>query len=252
MSNLKTQGLVYLTPASQLRTVRTPRAALLIDYRGGSVTMLADKTMQTWLTCVNDQHPIRSEESTTDAIVAEFVRRGWLVAVSKVPGPHVVVQVSDTEVSWGTKEVPARLAPAGPAPWPWRLAAVPAVAFVLAVGQCGDRQQQFARLHTLTRLGARLPIATSLEIRRSVRAVRWAARLIPARVACLEESVAAIVLLAATGRRATWCHGIATDPVRLHAWLADRDGRAVEEPADTDQYTLITPAQIKGREGANL
>jgi hypothetical protein len=242
MTTINTDALVYLAPAPQLRTARTPRAALLIDYRGGSVTMLADKTMQTWLTCLDDQHPIRSEKSTTDVIVADFVRRGWLVAVSTVPEQHTVVQVGDTDVSWGTKEVPARLAPAGWAPWSWRLAALPAVAFVLAVRQCGDLQQQFARLHTLTRLGARLPMATSLEIRRSVRAVRWAARLVPARVACLEESVAAIVLLAAAGRRATWCHGIATDPVRLHAWLADRDGRAVEEPADTDQYTLITPA----------
>ncbi|MBN9739479.1 MULTISPECIES: lasso peptide biosynthesis B2 protein [unclassified Pseudonocardia] len=39
------------------------------------------------------------------------------------------------------------------------------------------------------------------------------------RTACLEETVAAMLALAVNGRRAGWCHGIAADPIRLHAWL---------------------------------
>ncbi|MGH3905753.1 MAG: lasso peptide biosynthesis B2 protein [Pseudonocardiaceae bacterium] len=44
-------------------------------------------------------------------------------------------------------------------------------------------------------------------------------------------------MLAAAGRRAEWRHGVATDPVRLHAWIADHTGAPVEEPADTALYT---------------
>ncbi|WP_198663522.1 lasso peptide biosynthesis B2 protein [Jiangella endophytica] len=62
---------------------------------------------------------------------------------------------------------------------------------------------------------------------------------VPARVACLEESVAANLLLAAAGRRGCWTHGAATDPLRFHAWLADGEGRPVEEPPDTELYTPI-------------
>lgn len=57
------------------------------------------------------------------------------------------------------------------------------------------------------------------------------------RWACLEESTAAAVLLAISGRRAEWRHGVATDPIRLHAWIADPEGQPVEEPADTALYT---------------
>ncbi|MFP3114598.1 lasso peptide biosynthesis B2 protein [Streptomyces sp. Iso 434] len=64
------------------------------------------------------------------------------------------------------------------------------------------------------------------------------ARLLPARWACLEESVTAALALAVAGRGAHWRHGVATDPVRLHAWLASPDGTPVEEPPSTGAYTI--------------
>ncbi|MGX2994356.1 lasso peptide biosynthesis B2 protein [Streptomyces sp. JNUCC 64] len=71
----------------------------------------------------------------------------------------------------------------------------------------------------------------------AVRAVRWAAWVMPMRWACLEDSVAAALLLAVTRRRAEWRHGVATDPVRLHAWITGPDGEPVEESADIAFYT---------------
>ncbi|MFF7008310.1 lasso peptide biosynthesis protein [Streptomyces fimicarius] len=34
-----------------------------------------------------------------------------------------------------------------------------------------------------------------------------------------------------------WCHGIAADPVRLHAWVQTVDGASVAEPPSTLAYT---------------
>ncbi len=58
---------------------------------------------------------------------------------------------------------------------------------------------------------------------------------LPFRVACLEEIAAAMLVLALTGRRAGWCHGVAADPIRLHAWIT-LDGQPVAEPANTARY----------------
>ncbi|GAB3165195.1 hypothetical protein GCM10027059_22530 [Myceligenerans halotolerans] len=68
--------------------------------------------------------------------------------------------------------------------------------------------------------------------------MRAAARWAPGRVACLEESVAAVVMLATRGHSVTWCHGVATDPYALHAWI-QCDGQPVAEPASTSQYTIL-------------
>jgi hypothetical protein len=65
--------------------------------------------------------------------------------------------------------------------------------------------------------------------------VRNVASVLPFRVACLEETAAAMLVLALTGRRAGWCHGVAADPIRLHAWIT-LDGQPVAEPASTARY----------------
>ena len=67
-----------------------------------------------------------------------------------------------------------------------------------------------------------------------------------ARVACLEESSAACLLPAIGGRGNAWCHGIAADPVRLHAWICDEHGHPVDEPGHTDQYTRLNAPNPTG------
>lgn len=58
------------------------------------------------------------------------------------------------------------------------------------------------------------------------------------RVACLEESVAAALALTLLGRRVRWCHGVITDPIRLHAWI-EVEGRPVAEPDSTQRCTAL-------------
>jgi hypothetical protein len=69
-------------------------------------------------------------------------------------------------------------------------------------------------------------------------AVRRVGRRIPAKVACFEESTSAAVALALSGRHTSWRHGIASDPVRMHAWI-EVDGQPVGEPPSTRRYTPL-------------
>ncbi|MGW0712339.1 lasso peptide biosynthesis B2 protein [Streptomyces sp. NPDC002643] len=148
-----------------------------------------------------------------------------------------VVRLQDTLPSWGTIEVPAVLPHPVHIPLQWRVGAVPAVLIAATAWVLGRREMRFSRLIRLACSGRSLPPATRRQARYAMCAVRWASRLVPVRWACLEQSTVAAVLLAMAGRRAEWRHGVATDPVRLHAWIADTEGEPVEEPADTALYT---------------
>ncbi|MFD8545001.1 lasso peptide biosynthesis B2 protein [Streptomyces sp. NPDC059649] len=151
-------------------------------------------------------------------------------------------------------EVLAVLPDDAPVPAPWKFAAVPALLITSAVRVIGRTAGRFSRLVRLSCCGRRLPPARHEQAVYAVRAVRWASSMVPARWSCLEQSAAAALLLAATGRRAEWRHGVAADPVRLHAWIADQEGRPVEEPAETFLFTPIyTPdgpgASPRGSQG---
>lgn len=183
--------------------VMTPFAYLVIDYRTGRTQLLSTR-------------PDGSRLAAGAAIV-----------------PH-----PGASLSWGTNEVPAVLGPVPSASLLWRLGAVPALMVTAVVSAMGCRRGKFWRMVRLSCCGRRFPPASRAQAEAAVRAVRWASPVIPARWACLEQSAAAAVLLAAAGRRAEWRHGTAPDPWRLHAWIADSAGVPVEEPADTVLYTL--------------
>ncbi len=83
------------------------------------------------------------------------------------------------------------------------------------------------------------------QAEKAVHAVRTMGLFSPARVACLEESVAAVLSLAMRGRRVRWCHGVIADPIRLHAWI-EVEGRPVAEPDSTRRCTaLLTIPSMK-------
>ncbi|MET9148336.1 lasso peptide biosynthesis B2 protein [Streptomyces sp. NPDC004042] len=150
-----------------------------------------------------------------------------------------VVPVPDTGLTWGTVEQAAVLPEPTHIPVSWRIAAVPIVLVTAAAWILPPRRDRFARLVRLACSGRDLTPATAVQARYAVRAVRWAAQLLPMRWACLEDSTAAALVLTVARRRAEWRHGVAFNPVRLHAWIAGPDGEPVEEPADTALYTPI-------------
>ncbi|MEU9745846.1 lasso peptide biosynthesis B2 protein [Streptomyces niveus] len=148
-----------------------------------------------------------------------------------------VVRLPVAALSWGTVEQSAVLPDPVSIPLRWRVGAVPVVLVTAAVWAACPRQGRFSRLVRLACAGRDLAPATGGQAHYAVCAVRWAARMMPMRWACMEESTAAALLLTVARRRAEWRHGVAVDPVRLHAWIADPRGAPVEEPADTALYT---------------
>lgn len=138
--------------------------------------------------------------------------------------------------SWGSSEHPAGLTPPS---GHWNPAAALALATVLAIRKAGPQGASMQRLTSALRTTTAVCTtpATRDQATAAVHAVRRAAWSSPARTACLEESAAAVLLLALRRRSVIWCHGVAPDPVRLHAWITTRDGAPAAEPASTLTYT---------------
>ncbi|MFI2029838.1 lasso peptide biosynthesis B2 protein [Streptomyces buecherae] len=140
--------------------------------------------------------------------------------------------------SWGGAEHPAGISRPGGARRPGA-AATAALASAIALRTMGPARYAMRRVTTVVRAAASTchHPATPAQATAAVLAVRHAGWHSPARTACLEESAATVLLLAARRLSVTWCHGVAPDPVRLHAWVETDDGVPVAEPPSTLDYT---------------
>jgi hypothetical protein len=207
-----------LAHASGVIAADTGQALILLDIRTGRVRALAGTAGTEW----------RARHAS--------------------PAP---VPVKAAPASWGTSETAAALPSLAAPPAMWAVRALAAITITLTARFAGTRRHAFARMVRLAHVATgRRRAASRQEAGTALRAVRWTAQFVPARMACLEESVAAVVALALTGRRADWRHGIACDPVRMHAWI-EACGQPVGEPASTSAYTPLIriPPPIRGTGG---
>jgi hypothetical protein len=158
-------------------------------------------------------------------------------AWARAPG---VVHGARWGLSFGTDEADVEPSPTARPTVRDGVAAAAALVITLAVRSLGPRERAMSRLTVLATTAANLTATPSHadEAEQVVSAVRWASRWIPFRVACLEESIAAVLVLAARRRRVTWCHGVAPDPVQFHAWI-QAHGSPVAEPPTTSRYTVL-------------
>jgi hypothetical protein len=78
----------------------------------------------------------------------------------------------------------------------------------------------------------------------AVAAVSVAARLYPGRAACLEQSLAVVLLAAMRRWRLDWCVGSAPDPYRFHAWVevAGQVVASPDEPGAGAGYSAVLVA----------
>ncbi|MEU4377189.1 lasso peptide biosynthesis B2 protein [Pseudonocardia alni] len=190
--------------------------------------------------------------TAAEAVAAGLSGAGFLRAARPGTAPAPVVVLPATGPSWGTQEAPGALPERGPLSPGWAPLAACALATVLLVRTAGRRTHAFSRLLRLVRITtwvARRPVRDT-QVVAVLDCVRVIGGVSPFRTACLEETVAAMLALAVTGRRAGWCHGIAADPIRLHAWLS-LDGCPVGEPTSTLRFTpliqLPEPATVPSR-----
>ncbi|MFF4080797.1 lasso peptide biosynthesis B2 protein [Streptomyces sp. NPDC001777] len=224
----------HATAPDHVRAVDFGHVLALIDYRTSRVHCLLPEAGAWW----------RAAAATgrLDPIPPNAVRR-LLAAGLLVPTPvakpwRTPVDAPAPEASWGSSEHPAGLVrpsrgPSAAASW--------ALVTVFAVKRAGSTPTTMHRLTAAVRCASsicRRP-ATPTQAVRAIEAVRRAGWRFPGRTACLEESIAVVFLLAARRLAVTWCHGVAADPVRLHAWVQTWDRTAVAEPESTRAYTPV-------------
>jgi Transglutaminase-like superfamily len=96
---------------------------------------------------------------------------------------------------------------------------------------------------------AETPVATGPDLtsRRVAWAIAAAAKRVPWRSECLEQSIAAMAMLRRRGIASTLYLGMARDPVTAHAWLRVGDLN-VTGGRDVGRYTVVASfADLDGR-----
>lgn len=156
--------------------------------------------------------PAESVRADAMRLAQDLVTRGLLEAV---PGPDD-----------GDAAVMAEPAGPGSARGPGWLRLLAAMACVVAASvlvRCPFRVS-FAVVRASRPWCRRTP--TDAQAGAAVAAVSRAARSYPGRAACLELSLAAVLLAAIRRWRLDWCLGSAPDPYRFHAWV-EVEGKAL-------------------------
>ncbi|MEU3016111.1 lasso peptide biosynthesis B2 protein [Nocardiopsis sp. NPDC007018] len=223
-------------PAPHLRQVCFPSTCVVLDLNSGKVLTLSEQAAHTVA-------GLLGTVGATDRFVNRPVARDILVALIHagvlLPGEdrrawEGVTQGVPSSPSWGTRDSPAALPVLPRAPLRWSALATVALLLVI-VTKSGRSKHAFVRVSALVRRHGEGTNDHVVAVR-AVQAVRRVGRLLPVRVACWEEAAASYTALRWAGYRSDFRHGVATDPVRLHAWI-EVDGRPVAEQADITDYT---------------
>lgn len=236
----------YVSCPIHVRSVNLGTLTVLVDLHSGQVDTLLGWAHHVWSALA------RTGDSTIAATaidgasadhVIELVRQlqaDRLLHASLEPRSWIVPEAPATMPSWGTYEVPAGILCPGRTTVGATVLAGGALGSVLVARHVGRRSRSFSRIVALLTAATRWPRrqAEPASVEHVLHCVRNVASVLPLRVACLEETAAAMLVLALTGRRAGWCHGIAADPIRLHAWIS-LDGHPVAEPASTSRYVPL-------------
>ena len=184
--------------------------------------------------CAFDSVTVRVDYATGRVTAATgATAEAW----SQAPG---VIQGVRWGLSFGAEEADVEPSTAARPTVRDSVATAAALVVTLVVRSLGPSERAMSRLTGLATTAAHLTATPSHtnEAGRVVSAVRWASRWIPFRIACLEESIAAVLVLAARRRSVTWCHGVAPDPVQFHAWIQTH-GSPLAEPPTTSRYTVL-------------
>ena len=235
----------YTSPRT-VHAVTYPPVTVLMDTATGRADALWGTAHELWAQLALHGDLSRAVAHTNgtaeeiDDTVAALTAAGFL-RPADTPSPRPpAIPGSETSPSWGTRETTVALEPLPKAPGFARLAAAAGVLTTLLVAHLGRRRTRLQRMIRLARFaalfgGTPADAETAAAI---VNAVRAAGRILPARTACLEHATATILTATLRGYTVQWCHGVAADPVRLHAWVETGPGHPAGEPASTRQCTV--------------
>ncbi|WP_445402455.1 lasso peptide biosynthesis B2 protein [Streptomyces sp. LE64] len=222
----------FASAPGYVRSVDFEHVLVLLDYRTGRVQCLLPAAAELW----HEAAATGRLDGMEPTLATRLLDAGLLVPTTAPTPWPLPVSAKAPLASWGGTEHTAGTTRPGVACSP---TAVAALGTVLGIIRAGTRHTAMHRLTTVIKHAAtavRRP-ATPTEAALAVNAVRRAGWYSPTRTACLEESAAAVLLLASRRLSVTWCHGVAPDPVRLHAWIQTEDGAPAAEPPSTLSFT---------------
>ncbi|RDG35929.1 lasso peptide biosynthesis B2 protein [Streptomyces corynorhini] len=227
----------FATSPGHVHAVDFGHVLVLIDYRSGLVQCLLPVAALQWRDAARTGClALMAPELATCLLTAGLLLptpapESWPAPISGGPAP----------ASWGSAEHPAGVDRPPAVACRSRVKAAGALAAVFAVKRVGSAGSAMLRITTTLRAAASTcrRAATPAEAHAAVLAVRYAGWDFPGRTACLEESAAVTLFLASRRLAVTWCHGVAPDPVRLHAWIQTVDGMPVAEPSSTLAHTPV-------------
>lgn len=236
----------YVTaPAHVVACDLSPRTTVVVNYRDGGVHTLLGPSARWWTSLAATGDPAAAP-GIDDRLVEQLRAAGALVDTATPTPWSLPVQGQPWRLSFGNEEVQAGRRSLPHVPLPTVMLAGTALVFAVAVQNLGARHTRMRRLLWLLRLATRRTRrpATAAHVEQVVHAARRVGQWAPGRVACLEESATVVLALAASRLRVTWCHGVAADPVRLHAWI-EVDGQPVAEQTSTRRYTILTTVPVR-------
>jgi hypothetical protein len=186
------------------------------------------------VTEVASQHPEVSPESIrahARQFAQELVTRGLITINPEEPVDGTATVMAEPGVATG----------AGPG---WLMVAAAWVFLVVAsmLVTCSFRLSYALVQGSRRRWCHRQP--TLVRAERVVLAVSRAARMYPGRAACLEQSLAAVLMAAARRWQLDWCIGSARDPYRFHAWaeVSDQIVGCPDGPGSVTAYVKVLVA----------
>ncbi|MEV2275792.1 lasso peptide biosynthesis B2 protein [Nocardiopsis sp. NPDC049922] len=217
-----------------------PSVVVGLDVSDGSLYLFtgAVATVMDELASAEGVTDVARNDGRNASAVRWLIDHGWLCEAPAASAWRSMRRGAPQPPSWGTRESAAALAPVGLAPLRWYPLSAAALATVLAIRGLGSARTRFARIRKLVLRPPQRGMSDASGSGNAILAVRGLGRLLPLRVACLEESAASALALRWAGYRVAWRHGVATDPVRLHAWI-EVDGQPVGESDDITDYTAF-------------
>ena len=226
----------HLTAPEYVRAVDYGHVTVLIDYRHGGVRCLLPPGGEHWRRAA-----VTGRSEYLPAPLATRLLEAGLLHPAARPEPWPApMRAHAPRASWGSVEHSAGIERPPAPPEPDATLAVNALNAV-AKAAAGDPAAAMRRITGLIAsiVSPDRPPAGLEQAHEAVLAVRRAGWYRRARSSCLETSAAAAFLIASRSRSITWCHGVAPDPVRLHAWLQTADGHTVAEPESTLSFTPV-------------
>jgi hypothetical protein len=229
-------------------------ATVLVNYRTGSVHTLIGPSASWWadLALTGDTSTVTTLDPPAASTLLDQLCAAGLLTDTTRPRPWKPPRTAPPwQLIFGTREAPAAHTRESQTSVSLVIVAGLALVVTLAVQHLGPARTSLWRLLRLLGWVSRRTArpATPAQARQAVHAVRRAGLLFPSRVACLEESVAAALTVAVQRLGVTWCHGVAADPIRLHAWIEATAAAPAELPS-TQPYTILRTIPERTQGGA--